>query len=66
MSLLGVDSMMAPAEVRAEAWQRLGTDLPSDKLGAISSVRGFSELPDLAEQILAGATQGRIVIDCRR
>jgi acrylyl-CoA reductase (NADPH) len=66
VSLLGVDSVMAPAEVRAEAWQRLGTGLPAGTLGAISSVRGFSELPDLAEQILAGATQGRIVIDCGR
>jgi acrylyl-CoA reductase (NADPH) len=66
VSLLGVDSVMAPADVRAQAWRRLGTDLPKDKLAAISSTRGFSELPDLAEQILAGATQGRIVIDCRR
>lgn len=66
VSLLGVDSVMAPPGVRAEAWRRLGTDLPAGKLDAISSTRGFSELPDLAEQILAGATQGRIVIDCRR
>jgi acrylyl-CoA reductase (NADPH) len=66
VSLLGVDSVMAPSEVRDQAWQRLGTDLPAAKLAAISSIRAFSELPDLAEQILAGATQGRIVIDCRR
>jgi acrylyl-CoA reductase (NADPH) len=66
VSLLGVDSVMAPAKSRDQAWQRLGADLPTDKLAEISSVRGFSELPDLAEQILAGATQGRIVIDCGR
>ncbi len=66
VSLLGVDSVMAPAGLRAEAWRRLGTDLPASMLDAITSVRGFSELPDLAEQILAGATQGRIVIDCGR
>jgi acrylyl-CoA reductase (NADPH) len=66
VSLLGVDSVMAPADVRTQAWRRLGTDLPKDKLAAISSTRAFSELPDLAEQILAGETQGRIVIDCRR
>jgi putative YhdH/YhfP family quinone oxidoreductase len=66
VSLLGVDSVMAPAGLRAEAWRRLGTDLPAGMLDAITSVRGFSELPDLAEQILAGATQGRIVIDCGR
>jgi acrylyl-CoA reductase (NADPH) len=61
-----VDSVMAPPCRRAEAWRRLGTDLPAEKLDAISSTRGFSELPDLAEQILAGVTQGRIVIDCMR
>jgi putative YhdH/YhfP family quinone oxidoreductase len=66
VSLLGVDSVLAPAGLRAEAWRRLGTDLPAGMLDAITSVRGFSELPDLAEQILAGATQGRIVIDCGR
>ena len=66
VSLLGVDSVMAPSGLRAEAWRRLGTDLPAEKLDAISSTRGFSELPDLAEQILAGATRGRVVIDCMR
>jgi acrylyl-CoA reductase (NADPH) len=66
VSLLGVDSVMAPADVRAQAWRRLGSDLPVGKLATISSTRGFSELPELAEQILAGATQGRIVIDTAR
>jgi acrylyl-CoA reductase (NADPH) len=66
VSLLGVDSVMAPADIRARAWRRLDTDLPAGALAAISSTRGFSELPDLAEQILAGATQGRIVIDIGR
>jgi acrylyl-CoA reductase (NADPH) len=66
VSLLGVDSVMAPADVRTEAWRRLETNLPTSTLAAISSCRGFSELPVLAEQILAGETQGRVVIDCRR
>ncbi len=66
VSLLGVDSVMAPAAVRAEAWRRLGIDLPAGALDAISSTRGFSELPGLAEQILAGATRGRIIIDMGR
>jgi len=66
VSLLGIDSVLAPADVRAEAWRRLGTDLPHAKLEAITTTRGFSELPVLAEQILSGAIQGRVVIDCRR
>jgi acrylyl-CoA reductase (NADPH) len=63
VSLLGVDSVMVPTDERIQAWQRLGTDLPTRRLDAISSVRGFVELPQLAEDILAGRTRGRVVID---
>src|SRR6202035_3966072 len=54
VSLLGVDSVMAPAPARARAWDRIGADLPPATLAAITSVHGFAELPDLAGQILAG------------
>jgi hypothetical protein len=50
-----VDSVLAPAAAGIQAWRRLGTDLPLDKLDAISCIRGFAELP---EQILAGAIRG--------
>ena len=63
VSLLGVDSVMAPAPARAQAWDRLGTDLPLPTLDAITSVHGFGELPDLAGQILAGQVRGRVVIE---
>jgi len=63
VSLLGIDSVMCPAAVRAEAWARLGTDLPTDLLDSMTTVRPLSDVPALAEQILAGQTRGRIVID---
>ena len=66
VSLLGVDSVMAPAPVRAQAWDRLGADLPLGTLDAITSVHGFGELPDLAGQILAGQVRGRVVIEIGR
>jgi acrylyl-CoA reductase (NADPH) len=66
VSLLGVDSVMAPALTRAQAWHRLGTDLSLPTLDAITSVHGFGELPDLAEQILAGQVRGRVVIEIGR
>jgi acrylyl-CoA reductase (NADPH) len=59
----GVDSVLAPAGARIQAWHRLGTDLPLDKLDAISCIRRFAELP---EQILAGAIQGRTIVDIGR
>jgi acrylyl-CoA reductase (NADPH) len=63
VSLLGIDSVMCPAPVRAEAWRRLGTDLPTDLLDAMTTVEPMTSLPELAERILAGETRGRVVID---
>ena len=63
VSLLGIDSVMCPAPVRAEAWTRLSTDLPTDLLETMTSVHPMTEVPALAEQILAGQTRGRVVID---
>ena len=63
VALLGVDSVMCPAPVRAEAWSRLGTDLPTDLLDSMTTVRPLTDVPALSEQILAGQTRGRVVID---
>jgi len=41
----------------------LARDLPLDKLERIVHVAALSELPQLAERILAGQVQGRIVIE---
>jgi acrylyl-CoA reductase (NADPH) len=63
VSLLGVDSVQCPSEVRATAWQRLADDLDSDLLDSLTTVEPMSRVPELAEQILAGQTRGRVVID---
>jgi acrylyl-CoA reductase (NADPH) len=63
VSLLGVDSVSCPTPVRNEAWGRLGTDLPLDLLDSLTSIRPMSDLPELAEDILAGKVRGRVVID---
>ena len=63
VSLLGVDSVMCPTPVRDEAWRRLGTDLPIKLLDEATTVEPLSNVPQLAEQILAGQTRGRVVID---
>ncbi len=66
VSLLGVDSVQCPNEVRATAWQRLADDLDADLLDSLTTVEPMSRVPELAEQILAGQTRGRIVIDVSR
>lgn len=63
VSLLGVDSVMAPAKRRAAAWTRLERDLDREKLHRMYEVRPFSALPATATDILAGRVRGRVVID---
>ena len=64
--LQGIDSVMAPLERREEAWGRLVSDLPSGMLDTMSEVVAMSELPSRGEQIMAGQTRGRIVVDPAR
>jgi acrylyl-CoA reductase (NADPH) len=61
VTLAGVDSVMAPLALRAEAWSRLATDLPLDLLDSLTDTHPLSDAPELAPQILAGHTRGRVV-----
>jgi acrylyl-CoA reductase (NADPH) len=63
VSLLGVDSVMCPAPRRVEAWQRLAHDLPSGLLDELTTVEPMTRVPQLADDIIAGRTCGRVVID---
>ncbi len=63
VALLGVDSVQCPSEIRSEAWRRLATGLPVEQLDAMTTVEPFENLPQLAEDILAGRTRGRVVVD---
>ena len=66
VNLLGIDSVSCPTPRREAAWQRLARDLPMDRLRGMTQIRGLSELPELAPQILAGQVRGRTVIDVNR
>ncbi|GHF30156.1 acrylyl-CoA reductase (NADPH) [Deinococcus metalli] len=63
VNLLGIDSVTCPMPRRRAAWTRLARDLPAGRLDAVTQVRGLSELPALAPEILAGRVRGRTVID---
>lgn len=63
VSLLGIDSVMAPFELRNEAWQRLSTDLDSEKLASIATNIGFDDIIETAHAILDGKIRGRVVVD---
>lgn len=66
VSLLGVDSVMAPKELRLEAWQRLTEDLDQAKLAALSSVIAFDGILDAANAIIDGKIRGRVVVDMQK
>ena len=63
VSLLGMDSVMYPAAPRKEAWQRLATDLPIEKLEAMTEVVSLEGIFAAGETILKGGVRGRTVID---
>jgi acrylyl-CoA reductase (NADPH) len=62
VKLLGIDSVMCPAEERRGYWQRLARDLPLAKLDAMIVEAKLGELPRLADDILAGKIRGRVVV----
>ncbi|WP_306117329.1 MULTISPECIES: MDR family oxidoreductase [unclassified Roseitalea] len=63
VSLLGIDSVMAPRPLRETAWARLATDLDPQKLQSLSRTIGFDDIIPTAEAILNGQIRGRVVVD---
>lgn len=66
IALLGIDSVMAPAQKRERAWATLAEHLDKAHLARIARVEPMSALPQLAADIVAGKIQGRVVIDVTR
>ena len=63
VSLLGIDSVMAPKEIRLEAWRRIATDLDHGKLSALTTTIGFDRIIGAAKDILDGKIRGRVVVE---
>jgi acrylyl-CoA reductase (NADPH) len=63
VSLLGIDSVMAPKAVRQLAWDRLARDLDASVLEHISKTVGLAEAINAAQDIVAGAIRGRVIVD---
>jgi len=66
VSLLGIDSVMAPKALRLEAWRRIGSDLDHRKLSALTTTIGFDGIMDAAKAIVDGKVRGRVVVDMTR
>lgn len=66
VTLVGIESVMAPKELRLKAWSRLAADLAVDKLEAMTAEVGLGGVPKVAQDILAGRVRGRVVVDVRK
>jgi acrylyl-CoA reductase (NADPH) len=66
VSLLGVSSIRTPRAQRLEAWGRLAHDIDFAKLAGLSRTEPLSKIFELSDEILAGQTRGRVVIDVNR
>ncbi len=66
VSVYGIDSVMPPKAPREEAWRRLGSDLPLDKLDSTVTEAALGDLMALAPKILKGEIRGRVVVDVNK
>lgn len=63
VSLLGIDSVMAPKALRLEAWRRLAREIDHGKLATLSRTIGFDDIVDTAKAIVEGKVRGRVVVE---
>jgi acrylyl-CoA reductase (NADPH) len=66
VSLLGIDSVMAPQASRQLAWDRLARDLDATVLDSISKTVALADAIGAAQDIVAGTIRGRIIVDVNR
>ena len=62
ISLIGIDSVMAPLARRQQAWQRLARDLDHAKLESMITEISLDQAVDQAQALKAGQVRGRIVV----
>lgn len=60
--LQGVDSVMSPAERRAEAWERLVQDLPASFYEQSATEITLSQAPEFANKIMDNQFHGRALV----
>ena len=62
VSLLGIDSVNCPMDLRKKTWLRLASDLPSKRVNGIAKEINFDELIDYSKKILKGGIRGRTIV----
>jgi len=62
VSLLGIDSVMAPQALRREAWARLARDLDLTVLERLTTEITLEDALPSAQRLMAGQVVGRLVV----
>ena len=60
--LLGIDTAATEMSLRREIWQRMATDLRTDKFSSVAHIVHFDKLDDVFNQLLEVKLSGRAVI----
>lgn len=63
VSLRGVDSVSCPLERRTQAWELLAAELPESAYTDIGQTIALDDIPQAAQDIIAGKVQGRILVN---
>jgi acrylyl-CoA reductase (NADPH) len=63
VSLLGIDSVMAPKALRLEAYRRLAGDLDRAALDRMATTVPLEGAADAARALMAGEVKGRVVVE---
>lgn len=63
VNLLGIDSVRVSNAGRREIWSRLSRDLPLNLLDSMIVEEPLGRIFELGQQILAGQTRGRVVVN---
>ena len=63
VSIIGIDSVFTPINLRKRVWRRLAKDLKPDQLHDIKHIISFDNIPQAIEEVINHQNTGRIVID---
>jgi acrylyl-CoA reductase (NADPH) len=63
ITLAGIDSVMAPFDVRRAAWDALAKELPAAALDPLTREVPLADAIPLASELLAGKVRGRVIVD---
>ena len=65
ISLIGIDSVTCPMEIRAEVWRRLASDMRPQSFEAFTEEISLDGLNDAFATLLAGRARGRFVVNLK-